>query len=113
MAERVVTYRLSSWESPLRTEPSRIDGRYHRAGELEPTQWARGVEVRASGRGVDGASGLGARNAGAEAGGERQPAMQAGVQGAAALVEQAVVGDASGKAVAEGVGDVREKPRLV
>ncbi|QDH21173.1 FAD-dependent oxidoreductase [Saccharibacillus brassicae] len=54
-----------------------------RLGELEPTQWARGVEVRASGRGVDGASGLGARNAGAEAGGERQPAMQAGGQGAA------------------------------
>lgn len=39
MAERVVAYRLSSWESPVRTEPSRLDGRYHRAGELEPTQY--------------------------------------------------------------------------
>lgn len=39
MPELVVAYRLSSWESPLRTEPSRIDGRYHRAGELEPTQY--------------------------------------------------------------------------
>lgn len=39
MAELVVAYRLSSWESPLRTEPSRIDGRYHRASELEPTQY--------------------------------------------------------------------------
>lgn len=39
MAERVVAYRLSSWESPLRTEPSRLDGRYHRASELEPTQY--------------------------------------------------------------------------
>lgn len=39
MGERVVAYRLSSWESPVRTEPSRLDGRYHRAGELEPTQY--------------------------------------------------------------------------
>lgn len=39
MAERVVAYRLSSWESPVRTEPSRLEGRYHRAGELEPTQY--------------------------------------------------------------------------
>ena len=39
MPELVVAYRLSSWESPLRTEPSRIDGRYHRASELEPTQY--------------------------------------------------------------------------
>ena len=37
--EPVVAYRLSSWESPLRTEPSRLDGRYHRASELEPTQY--------------------------------------------------------------------------
>ncbi len=37
--EPVVAYRLSSWESPLRTEPSRLDGRYHRASELDPTQY--------------------------------------------------------------------------
>ena len=37
----------------------------------------------------------------------------AGVQRAAALVQQAVIGDAPGEPVPEGVGDVREQPRLV
>ena len=37
----------------------------------------------------------------------------AGMQGATAVVHQAVVGDAPGEPVPEGVGDVREQPRLV
>ena len=37
----------------------------------------------------------------------------AGVQCAAALVEHAVIGDAPGEPMPEGVGDVREQPRLV
>ena len=32
-------YRLASWRRPLRTEPSRIAGRYHRATEASPTQY--------------------------------------------------------------------------
>ncbi len=35
----VTTFRLASWRRPLRTEPSRVAGRYHRATEERPTQY--------------------------------------------------------------------------
>jgi hypothetical protein len=35
----VVAYRLAAWRRPLRTEPSRVAGRYHRATEEVPTQY--------------------------------------------------------------------------
>ena len=34
-----VAYRLASWRRPLRTEPSRIAGRFHRMTEASPTQY--------------------------------------------------------------------------
>ena len=34
-----VGYRLASWRRPLRTEPSRVAGRYHRMTEESPTQY--------------------------------------------------------------------------
>jgi RES domain len=35
----VVAYRLASWRRPLRTEPSRVAGRFHRATEDSATQY--------------------------------------------------------------------------
>jgi len=35
----VAAYRLASWRRPLRTEPSRIAGRFHRMTEASPTQY--------------------------------------------------------------------------
>jgi len=35
-----VAYRLASWRRPLRTEPSRVAGRFHRPTEESPTQYA-------------------------------------------------------------------------
>jgi hypothetical protein len=35
----VVAYRLASWRRPLRTEPSRVAGRFHRVTEDSPTQY--------------------------------------------------------------------------
>jgi hypothetical protein len=35
----VVAYRLASWRRPLRTEPSRVAGRFHRVTEESPTQY--------------------------------------------------------------------------
>jgi hypothetical protein len=35
----VVAFRLASWRRPLRTEPSRVAGRYHRVTEDSPTQY--------------------------------------------------------------------------
>ncbi len=35
----VPAYRLASWRRPLRTEPSRIAGRFHRMTEESPTQY--------------------------------------------------------------------------
>jgi RES domain len=35
----VVAYRLASWRRPLRTEPSRVAGRFHRSTEDSPTQY--------------------------------------------------------------------------
>jgi hypothetical protein len=35
----MVVYRLASWRRPLRTEPSRVAGRFHRATEDSPTQY--------------------------------------------------------------------------
>ncbi len=34
-----VAYRLASWRRPLRTEPSRVAGRFHRMTEESPTQY--------------------------------------------------------------------------
>jgi hypothetical protein len=34
-----VAYRLASWRRPLRTEPSRVAGRFHRPTEESPTQY--------------------------------------------------------------------------
>jgi hypothetical protein len=34
-----VAYRLASWRRPLRTEPSRVAGRFHRMTEAAPTQY--------------------------------------------------------------------------
>ena len=34
-----VAYRLASWRRPLRTEPSRVVGRFHRVTEESPTQY--------------------------------------------------------------------------
>lgn len=39
MPERVTAYRLASFVNPLRTEPSSAEGRFHRAGQREPTQY--------------------------------------------------------------------------
>ena len=39
MTSLVVAYRLASWRRPLRTEPSRLAGRFHRATEESPTQY--------------------------------------------------------------------------
>ena len=36
----VTAFRLASWRRPLRTEPSRVAGRFHRAAEASPTQYA-------------------------------------------------------------------------
>jgi RES domain len=36
----VPAFRLASWRRPLRTEPSRVAGRFHRAAEPSPTQYA-------------------------------------------------------------------------
>jgi RES domain len=36
----VAAYRLASWRRPLRTEPSRVAGRFHRMTEESPTQYA-------------------------------------------------------------------------
>jgi hypothetical protein len=35
----VAGYRLASWRRPLRTEPSRVAGRFHRMTEESPTQY--------------------------------------------------------------------------
>ena len=35
-----VAYRLAAWRRPLRTEPSRVAGRFHRMTEESPTQYA-------------------------------------------------------------------------
>ena len=35
----VTAYRLASWRRPLRTEPSRVAGRFHRMTEESPTQY--------------------------------------------------------------------------
>jgi len=35
----VVAFRLASWRRPLRTEPSRVAGRFHRPTEESPTQY--------------------------------------------------------------------------
>jgi len=35
----VAAYRLASWRRPLRTEPSRVAGRFHRVTEESPTQY--------------------------------------------------------------------------
>ena len=35
----VAAYRLASWRRPLRTEPSRVSGRFHRMTEDVPTQY--------------------------------------------------------------------------
>jgi hypothetical protein len=35
----VAGYRLASWRRPLRTEPSRVTGRFHRMTEESPTQY--------------------------------------------------------------------------
>jgi hypothetical protein len=35
----VAAYRLASWRRPLRTEPSRVAGRFHRETEESPTQY--------------------------------------------------------------------------
>jgi RES domain len=35
----VVAFRLASWRRPLRTEPSRVAGRFHRVTEDVPTQY--------------------------------------------------------------------------
>jgi RES domain len=35
----VVAFRLASWRRPLRTEPSRVAGRFHRVTEESPTQY--------------------------------------------------------------------------
>ena len=35
----VAAYRLASWRRPLRTEPSRVAGRFHRMTEESPTQY--------------------------------------------------------------------------
>jgi len=35
-----VAFRLAAWRRPLRTEPSRVPGRFHRATEESPTQYA-------------------------------------------------------------------------
>ncbi len=35
----VAAYRLASWRRPLRTEPSRVAGRFHRMTEDSPTQY--------------------------------------------------------------------------
>jgi hypothetical protein len=35
-----VAFRLASWRRPLRTEPSRVAGRFHRVTEESPTQYA-------------------------------------------------------------------------
>jgi hypothetical protein len=37
---RTTAYRLAAWRRPLRTEPSRLAGRFHRATEDCPTQYA-------------------------------------------------------------------------
>ena len=34
-----VAYRLASWRRPLRTEPSRVAGRFNRMTEESPTQY--------------------------------------------------------------------------
>jgi hypothetical protein len=39
-AALVTAYRLASWRRPLRTEPSRIAGRFHRMTGESPTQYA-------------------------------------------------------------------------
>jgi hypothetical protein len=39
-AALVAAYRLASWRRPLRTEPSRVAGRFHRMTEESPTQYA-------------------------------------------------------------------------
>jgi hypothetical protein len=38
-AASIVAYRLASWRRPLRTEPSRVAGRFHRVTEESPTQY--------------------------------------------------------------------------
>jgi RES domain len=38
-AALVAVYRLASWRRPLRTEPSRVAGRFHRVTEESPTQY--------------------------------------------------------------------------
>ena len=38
-AAPAVAYRLASWRRPLRTEPSRVPGRFHRVTEESPTQY--------------------------------------------------------------------------
>jgi hypothetical protein len=38
-AALVVAYRLAAWRRPLRTEPSRVPGRFHRSTEESPTQY--------------------------------------------------------------------------
>ena len=38
-ATATVGYRLASWRRPLRTEPSRVAGRFHRPTEESPTQY--------------------------------------------------------------------------
>ena len=39
-AAPTVAFRLASWRRPLRTEPSRVAGRFHRVTEESPTQYA-------------------------------------------------------------------------
>ena len=38
-ADLVPAFRLASWRRPLRTEPSRVAGRFHRMTEESPTQY--------------------------------------------------------------------------
>jgi hypothetical protein len=39
VSEAVTAFRLATWRRPLRTEPSRVAGRFHAATDAEPTQY--------------------------------------------------------------------------
>ena len=39
MSATVTAFRLATWRRPLRTEPSRLAGRFHAATDAEPTQY--------------------------------------------------------------------------
>ena len=90
----VTAFRLASWRRPLRTEPSRVPGRFHRAAEPSPTQYACLHPARSLG-GADPRGGAAHRG---RAGARAPPHV-----GAARSSSTACRGSASGRRPAHGL----------